>query len=252
MSLRVAIDVHRCVGCRADASAATDHPRPPPSPHAAPGVTFRDVTASAGIAGFKHVSGGAEKNYIIEGTGSGVAFWDFDNDGYVDLYLVNGSTLDRLRRGDPLRPQRFSATKGTGLSRTLLLRAASRTSAGGKACASATSTTTASRICTSRTSARTACTTTIGDRRSAMSRTQQMSRSTAGRPAVRSATSTAMDGSTCSSPVTSASTQSASAAGDSRGASSTPRRLARLATAPRASARRTLPAHRSARIARSA
>ncbi len=78
------------------------------------------------------------------------------------------------------------------------------------------------------------------------------SRSTAGRPVVRSATSTAMDGSTCSLPVTSASTSISFRHRRQLRRRSTPRRLARLATAPRASARRTLQAHRSARIARSA
>ena len=114
MSLRVAI---MCIAASAVALTQAPPPTtrvPPPSPHAAPGVTFRDVTASAGIAGFKHVSGGPEKNYIIEGTGSGVAFWDFDNDGYVDLYLVNGSTLDRLRRGDPAPAAALFRNKGDG------------------------------------------------------------------------------------------------------------------------------------------
>jgi hypothetical protein len=68
---------------------------PPASPHAAPGVRFADVTAASGLSGFRHVSGGAGKNYIIETTGSGVALWDFDRDGLLDIYLVNGSTLER-------------------------------------------------------------------------------------------------------------------------------------------------------------
>jgi hypothetical protein len=72
---------------------------PPASPLAATGVTYGD--ASAAISGFRHVSGTPEKNYIIEGTGSGVALWDFDNDGLLDIYLVNGSTLDRMTRGAP-------------------------------------------------------------------------------------------------------------------------------------------------------
>ena len=46
---------------------------PPPSPNAAPGVSFADVTAAAGLGAFRHVSGTPEKNYIPEATGSGVA-----------------------------------------------------------------------------------------------------------------------------------------------------------------------------------
>ena len=74
---------------------------PAASPNAAANVRFSDVTAAAGLSGFRHVSGGAEKNYIIETTGSGVALWDFDGDGLLDIYLVNGSTLEPRAAGPP-------------------------------------------------------------------------------------------------------------------------------------------------------
>ena len=70
---------------------------PEASPFAAPGVTFTDVTKPAGLGGFHHVSGSAGKDYIIEATGSGCAFIDYDNDGWLDVYLVNGGTMDVLR-----------------------------------------------------------------------------------------------------------------------------------------------------------
>lgn len=70
---------------------------PEPSPFAAPGVAFTDVTKAAGLGGFRHVSGSAGKDYIIEATGSGCAFIDYDNDGWLDVYLVNGGTMDVLR-----------------------------------------------------------------------------------------------------------------------------------------------------------
>ena len=66
---------------------------PAASPNAAATVRFADVTAESGLATFRHVSGGAEKDYIIETTGSGVALLDFDGDGWLDIYLVNGSSL---------------------------------------------------------------------------------------------------------------------------------------------------------------
>ncbi len=87
---------------------------PPASPHATPGVTYRDVTSAAGLSNFKHVSGTAEKNYIIEATGSGVALWDFDDDGFVDIYLVDGSTLDRLERGTPAPSAALFRNNGNG------------------------------------------------------------------------------------------------------------------------------------------
>ncbi len=70
---------------------------PSPSPQAAPGVTFTDVTKAAGLATFRFVSGTAHKDYIIEGTGAGCAFVDYDNDGWLDIYLVNSSTINALR-----------------------------------------------------------------------------------------------------------------------------------------------------------
>ena len=72
---------------------------PPASPHAAANVGYADVTAAAGLTGFRHVSGSPEKSYLLETAGSGVAMADFDGDGLVDIYLVNGSTLDRIVEG---------------------------------------------------------------------------------------------------------------------------------------------------------
>jgi enediyne biosynthesis protein E4 len=60
-------------------------------------VVFEDVTKKAGLDKFNHVSGSPEKNLILEAPGSGVAILDYDNDGWPDIYLVNGSTFDALR-----------------------------------------------------------------------------------------------------------------------------------------------------------
>ena len=55
----------------------------------APGVTFRDVTQQAGIH-FVHDNGAFGKKYLPETLGPGVAFIDYDNDGWPDIFLVNG------------------------------------------------------------------------------------------------------------------------------------------------------------------
>jgi hypothetical protein len=60
-------------------------------------IIFEDVTKKAGLDKFNHVSGSPEKNVILEAPGSGVAIVDYDNDGWPDIYLVNGSTFDALR-----------------------------------------------------------------------------------------------------------------------------------------------------------
>ena len=59
------------------------------------GVRFVDITAQAGIT-FKHVSS-PEKRYIIESMSGGVAMFDYDNDGYLDIYFVNSLTVDLLK-----------------------------------------------------------------------------------------------------------------------------------------------------------
>jgi hypothetical protein len=51
---------------------------------------FADVTAKSGID-FVHKSGASREKYMVETFGSGVAWIDYDNDGFADLYFVNGA-----------------------------------------------------------------------------------------------------------------------------------------------------------------
>ncbi len=62
---------------------------PTPLPH------FEDVTAKSGIH-FRHSFGEKELRTILEGTGSGCAWLDYNNDGLLDLYVVNGRHIDGL------------------------------------------------------------------------------------------------------------------------------------------------------------
>ncbi len=59
-------------------------------------VVFEDATRAAGLSGWQHVMGTKTKKYILETDGSGVGLIDYDNDGWLDIYLVNGSTYDAL------------------------------------------------------------------------------------------------------------------------------------------------------------
>jgi enediyne biosynthesis protein E4 len=63
----------------------------------APGIQFAEVAGSAGIRA-EMQSGGPEKRWIEEANGSGVAWLDYDNDGLMDLLIVNGSNMEELRR----------------------------------------------------------------------------------------------------------------------------------------------------------
>ena len=66
------------------------------------GVQFVDVTRQAGID-FHLTCGGPEKRYIMESLCGGIAFLDYDNDGWMDILLVQGSTLENRRaEKDPL------------------------------------------------------------------------------------------------------------------------------------------------------
>jgi enediyne biosynthesis protein E4 len=59
-------------------------------------VVFIDATEQAGLSKWRNVTGTPEKRVIIEAKGSGVCLLDYDNDGWLDIYLVNGSTLNAL------------------------------------------------------------------------------------------------------------------------------------------------------------
>lgn len=91
------------------------------APPAPPPVWFADVTAAAGIR-FTHNSGRAGKKYLPETLGSGCAFFDFDNDGWQDVILINSrdwtprgrrslSALYRNNRDGTFR----NVTAGSGL-----------------------------------------------------------------------------------------------------------------------------------------
>jgi len=59
------------------------------------GVMFKEVTAQAGL-NILTKCGTLEKKFIVEGNGSGCAWIDYDNDGWTDLYIVNGLSLENL------------------------------------------------------------------------------------------------------------------------------------------------------------
>ncbi|MCI0665797.1 MAG: CRTAC1 family protein [Acidobacteria bacterium] len=64
-----------------------------------PRINFQDIAAKSGLTA-RHVTGTEnEKKYIIETTGSGVALFDYDRDGWVDIFLVNGTSLEGFPPG---------------------------------------------------------------------------------------------------------------------------------------------------------
>ena len=59
-------------------------------------VIFEDISEKAGLTHWTHKMGTAAKKYIIETNGSGVGLIDYNDDGWLDIYVVNGSTFDAL------------------------------------------------------------------------------------------------------------------------------------------------------------
>ncbi|MEO8127147.1 MAG: CRTAC1 family protein [Bryobacteraceae bacterium] len=63
-----------------------------------PAMDFRDVAAGFGITAPNFYGGDRTRRHILEMTGNGVALFDYDNDGKLDVLLVNGAQLDGTSR----------------------------------------------------------------------------------------------------------------------------------------------------------
>lgn len=62
-------------------------------------ISFTNIAQSAGLT-HKTIYGDEQKNkYLLETTGSGVAWFDYDNDGWLDLFFVNGTRLSGIAKG---------------------------------------------------------------------------------------------------------------------------------------------------------
>ena len=77
-------------------------------------VVFEDATKAAGLAGFRNRTGTEKKEFILELAGAGLAIFDFDNDGWMDIYLVNGSTYAALKGKEAPPRAALYRNKGNG------------------------------------------------------------------------------------------------------------------------------------------
>jgi hypothetical protein len=73
---------------------------PPPGPQARSPVTFNNITAQSGV-NFIHAAAKTPAKYLLETMGGGVAIFDFDNDGRMDLFFTNGAAMkERMSKDD--------------------------------------------------------------------------------------------------------------------------------------------------------
>ena len=97
MNKPIALSLIACLAALTGTSA-NDLSRSDKSLPVSPSLVFEDVAAEAGLD-FQHYSGSPEKRYILESMSGGVAWIDFDRDGWMDLYLVNGGRWEELVQG---------------------------------------------------------------------------------------------------------------------------------------------------------
>ena len=91
-------------GASKSATAATQQAAPgaaPPSPYA-PAIRFEDASEAAGID-YVHSFGSAQLGSLLEGTGAGCVWFDYDNSGRESLYVANGRPLDDSMHPHPLK-----------------------------------------------------------------------------------------------------------------------------------------------------
>src|SRR3954464_87474 len=72
-----------------------------------------DITARAGLQ-FRHRSTHTADKYLLETMGSGVALLDFDGDGFLDIFFVNGADLPGLQKTGPAYWNRLYRNRGDG------------------------------------------------------------------------------------------------------------------------------------------
>src|SRR5258708_4314662 len=76
-------------------------------------VRYIDVAREAGLNDVVYCGGEETKNYIIETLGTGLAFVDYDNDGYLDLFVVNSSRLEGFPKEQPTNHLYHNERNGT-------------------------------------------------------------------------------------------------------------------------------------------
>ncbi len=126
------------------------------------GLSFINVAKESGLNA-KTIFGGEHKNkYLLETTGCGVAFYDYDNDGWLDIFLVNGSRLEGFPKGQEPTSHLFKNNRDGTFTDVTAKAGVRAFGLGTGLLASVITTTMATRTCSSATLARMFSITTMG------------------------------------------------------------------------------------------
>ena len=98
-------------------------------------VSFVDVHEAAGLHLPLTSGNETSKNYIIEANGTGVAFIDYDNDGWLDIFLVNGSRFERVPNAKELTSRLYHNDKNGRFTDVSIAAGVARAGWGGGVCA---------------------------------------------------------------------------------------------------------------------
>jgi hypothetical protein len=88
-------------GCQSTDKKTTSADQSPTSVPEDNGDFFQQISPDNGVI-FKHTVGDHHMDNLVETVGGGAVFLDYDQDGYLDLYMSNGSYTEGLSEGEPL------------------------------------------------------------------------------------------------------------------------------------------------------
>src|ERR1041385_2105150 len=89
------------VGCSRPAAAPASVSVSPTAGASTVKDGFEEIAEASGIGTFQHTDGSSGRKFFVEQMGSGVALFDYDGDGWLDIYLCSGAPLPGYKGPKP-------------------------------------------------------------------------------------------------------------------------------------------------------